>query len=212
METLSKDVLVLLAMELNYVDILKFCQSSKRINRYVCENSDFWRNWLYKEYPAAGELKVFTEEDNSASGFAKPVYVRPELVEFLRHTNLGFISGTRVPINLILKPALEKGILNRNILTNLFANYFLKHQFMDNGKKKFRVGDNMSKYLDKYLKEIEDKERGSPNAFNRNNFIFNKTPTIIAKLIIPDSELTVSQREEFKKTPLFNIQKAIQRK
>lgn len=51
METLSKDVLVLLAMELDYFTILKFCSASKKINMYVYKNNDFWRNKLAKDFP-----------------------------------------------------------------------------------------------------------------------------------------------------------------
>ena len=57
MESLSKDTLILLAMELDYADILKFCQTSKKINRYVCKNNDFWRNKLYLTYPLARKIE-----------------------------------------------------------------------------------------------------------------------------------------------------------
>lgn len=49
MERLPKDVLVMLALDLNIKEILNLCLTSRRYNRLVCENENFWRNKLLKE-------------------------------------------------------------------------------------------------------------------------------------------------------------------
>jgi hypothetical protein len=41
MENLGRDVLTLIALEMAYPDILKFCSSSSKINKAVCKNEDF---------------------------------------------------------------------------------------------------------------------------------------------------------------------------
>lgn len=54
MESLSKDVLVLLALELNLKDLLAFCESYDNVNKAVCKNDFFWSQKLFKDY----KLKV----------------------------------------------------------------------------------------------------------------------------------------------------------
>ena len=42
MEKLGKDQLFLLAIELDFPQLLKFCESSKRINDLLCQKDDIW--------------------------------------------------------------------------------------------------------------------------------------------------------------------------
>lgn len=230
MDTLTKDTLILLAMELNYAEIIKFCSTSKKVNKYVCENNDFWRNRLYKEYPFTRNLdtknsrKLFqeigneikdvntlTEEDANTSGFNIPVYVRPELIEFLLQADLGVIGKNQIPLNYFLRPELSKGILRASMVTSLLERYIRKYKFLENGKFKYRVGDDMNKYLGKYLKQIEDHDIAinKPVPFNRNNFNFNRISSVAAKFVLPRNELTPSQIQELKTVPLDNLQKLI---
>lgn len=51
MEKLNKDELMLLALQLDNASLNKLCLTSKRMNKLLCDNKDFWRNKLYKEYP-----------------------------------------------------------------------------------------------------------------------------------------------------------------
>ena len=51
METLNKDMLVKIALELDLPRLLRFCESEKRINDKVCKNNDFWRNKLERDFP-----------------------------------------------------------------------------------------------------------------------------------------------------------------
>jgi Leucine-rich repeat (LRR) protein len=51
MENASKDVLFTIALNLDLPSILKWCSSNSRINRYICQNDNFWRSKLLKDYP-----------------------------------------------------------------------------------------------------------------------------------------------------------------
>lgn len=48
---LPSDVLVLLALDLNIEDVMNFCLANRRVNKYVCENTHFWRRRLEKDFP-----------------------------------------------------------------------------------------------------------------------------------------------------------------
>ena len=50
MDKLSKDELMLLAIEFDLPDLLRFCQSSKRINDKICKQDAIWYYKLNKEY------------------------------------------------------------------------------------------------------------------------------------------------------------------
>lgn len=51
MEKIPKDVLILIALEFDLREILKFCSTSKYINRTICESQIFWRKKISREYP-----------------------------------------------------------------------------------------------------------------------------------------------------------------
>jgi len=51
MEKLEKDQLFLLATELDFPQLLKFCQTNKKINKLVCQRDDIWLYKLNKEFP-----------------------------------------------------------------------------------------------------------------------------------------------------------------
>ena len=46
---LPKDLLFLLALDMNLPDILRFCSSSSRINKTVCNNPTFWQQKLQRD-------------------------------------------------------------------------------------------------------------------------------------------------------------------
>lgn len=48
---MNKDVLFLLALEMDDPSILNFCRSSKKFNEIVCNNNNFWRQKIEKERP-----------------------------------------------------------------------------------------------------------------------------------------------------------------
>ena len=51
MDTASKDVLFTIAMNLELPDLLKWCSSSSKINRDICNNDNVWRSKLLTDYP-----------------------------------------------------------------------------------------------------------------------------------------------------------------
>lgn len=51
MEKQSKEILILLALELDLKSLLKFCQTNKKINKIICDNDIFWKNKIEKERP-----------------------------------------------------------------------------------------------------------------------------------------------------------------
>ena len=165
MDSLPKDALVLLAMELNYADILKFCNSSKKINKYICQNTNFWRNKTYITYPFIKDLNMkynlnkdfkklfsefsiidaqiknvlkFDESDYTASGYKVPSFIKPELVEFFIHADIGYV-GTKIPLNYLLWLILSKGIISKVLAYSLLVIHLQKHQFIENGKNIFML-------------------------------------------------------------------------
>ncbi len=47
---LSKDVIIYMALNLDLPEILKLCQTSRRFNKTVCKNRDFWSNKLQRDF------------------------------------------------------------------------------------------------------------------------------------------------------------------
>lgn len=64
MEYLNKDILMLLAIEMDLPSLLNFCESSKKINDKVCKQNIFWRNKLEKERPGLVSLLSIKLFDN----------------------------------------------------------------------------------------------------------------------------------------------------
>jgi hypothetical protein len=200
MENLNKDVLILLALELDYMDIFKFCDTSSKINNIVCKNNNFWRNKLYKDYPnydfqqkhnAENYKKIYQQmvieklientpdtSTQSYQGFKKPVFLKPEMINFLKNANFGNVIGTNIPINFLLAPLLEKGVLNYCILSPLFANHLKPYQV---SKGKFTASPEMNRYLSSYFDEIEKREieKHAEVRFNRNSFLYTKIMPIM---------------------------------
>ena len=48
---MNKDVVMMLALELNKEDIFSLCLTSKNFNRYVCDNRDFWKKKIELDFP-----------------------------------------------------------------------------------------------------------------------------------------------------------------
>lgn len=51
MDTLPKDVVVEMALNLSPPDLINFCITEKRQNQIVCNSEIFWRRKLVKDYP-----------------------------------------------------------------------------------------------------------------------------------------------------------------
>ena len=55
-----RDIIILLALELDHPSIINLCRSSKRYNELICKNQNFWRLKIEKERP--GVLELIDEE------------------------------------------------------------------------------------------------------------------------------------------------------
>lgn len=53
MENVPKDILVLIALELDLPNLVNLCRSHKEINRKVCQNDAFWIQKLQRDFPRA---------------------------------------------------------------------------------------------------------------------------------------------------------------
>ena len=226
MDKLSKDEILLLAMELDINSIKNFCLTCKRMKN-IFENNYFWRNKLYKEYPFSTflnldqkqdfrrfyqvvenqieNINVLCREDNSNNVFLKPSFICPELVEFLSQADLGFVKGTKIPVNYIIYPALKQKVLNRTIISQLFVRYFKEKFFSENETNYFYVGGDMNRYLGKHLTEIEKNK----NTFDRNKFKWTDFSLIISKVLIPESEITNFEQKNLKTVPLYNLSESV---
>jgi Leucine-rich repeat (LRR) protein len=56
METASKDVLFTIAMNLRLPDLLRWCSSSSRLNKDICNNDNVLRSKLLRDYP---DIEIF---------------------------------------------------------------------------------------------------------------------------------------------------------
>ena len=232
MENLPKDVLVLLAMEMGYADVLRFCTSSKRINRLVCENENFWRNKLYQTYPFSKRLQEkFTPITNYREfyrtveqqikqvtttgfkpkkliGFNLPSYIAPNLSRFLMQADIGVIPDTQVPLNYILWPVLKENILTRVLATKLLGMYLTKYRFIENGKKYLRTGPDMETFLYKEIEYLEKNDTYPQVHFNRNKFVIVHVQNLLKDLFIRPDRENMERLSSFSST-LTNIDEVI---
>lgn len=61
METLNKDVLHVLFDHLDDKSLFKACLINKRINNIICNDENFWRNRIFKNYSKTVSLKSETQ-------------------------------------------------------------------------------------------------------------------------------------------------------
>lgn len=175
METIPRDILIQIALDLNYIDILRWCVSNKYVNEKVCKNQDFWKKMLYRDYPFIPRFesnnfkklyKLLRETIVSPNIINKPVYISNNMKQFLQNTDFGTFGG--VPISEILNLTLDKNISSRPALATLIT-YYLRRNKSKTGESFFRIDEHMNKYLGKDLD------------FNKNKFQSNKIKNNIIK-------------------------------
>lgn len=120
---LPKDVLILLAVDLNLPDIISLCRINQRMNRDVCENPVFWRNKIMKDFSNANYISKNTR--NIYLKLDKLARERPELKAIL---SLIIIDNYKFPslsgdfhytyIEMIenLLNSLDKNVLNKIVV------------------------------------------------------------------------------------------------
>jgi hypothetical protein len=169
---------------------------------------------LKKNYTARGSKKkrsTLTKEGverKQGKGFAQGSFLEKPLVDFLRNANFGNVPGTSTPLRDVLKPVLDNNVLSRSILTPLLTIYEFHNglRFEEGGKKYFRAGPEMERYLGPYLTALEradaaktdqqmlDKKGKPKMRFNRNKFVYNRLQSIVNPGVKPQSKLTDQQR------------------
>ena len=55
---MNRDLLFLIALEMDLPEIIKLCETSSKINEYVCNNRNFWINKIKKTYPRVPVDKI----------------------------------------------------------------------------------------------------------------------------------------------------------
>ena len=191
MENINKDLLPLIAFDLNYPDILRFCQLSKRINNFICRNEHFWRSKLYLDYPSLRNYrydnyreayKSFVKERFSVlqsvnskklENYGRLGFINEIFSRFLQNADFGFIG--KVPVIVLITPLLKLGILSRSMALKLLIIYLYHHElnFTINDVDYFKV----DKYLDEYLNFLNLN-------FNRNKLSKYNLKTIAEKSFI----------------------------
>lgn len=205
MEQIGKDPILLIALELDFIDILRLCSTSKFMNRIICNNTTFWAIKFYKNYPFLkdiiipddfGKLYKYIEfkrneilkniEPDILNDYSQGSYVKPEIIEFLKNSDLGFIPEYNYSINYLIRPLVESRIFNRPILTRLFLIYLYKNKrnFNKNGEVHFSVDDN----IEHYFNTILDKKEKQTD-FNRYSFNYNESRNLIYKTFIKSNKL-----------------------
>lgn len=62
LQSLPKDVLLMMLLDLDLSDIVSLCQTSSRIDKDVCKNSNFWGNKIRKDFPDAKYTSLNTRQ------------------------------------------------------------------------------------------------------------------------------------------------------
>ena len=129
MDKIPKDVLVLIALELDLPTILSYCRSNSNFNRSVCDNFNFWYNKHYKEFGVnyTGEktlpaIKKYFETitNKKITALNRAITFTPSVKNFLLSANYG--PKTKEIIE-IIEPLLKLNILSRAILFNLISKW-----------------------------------------------------------------------------------------
>ena len=71
LESLPKDVIRKIGLELNPRDVINMCLSNKRLNSIICEDTNFWRNKIYIDFPTRIPFNI---QHLSASASPKRLY------------------------------------------------------------------------------------------------------------------------------------------
>ena len=111
LKKMNRDILGIIALKLDYKNILNFCLTEKRIYKSIYENNNFWRKKLYKEYQLNKNLgyfysQLFVNIQIEKVNCRKPKFICNKISEFLFNTD--FENCTEIPLNYVL--FLSKGV------------------------------------------------------------------------------------------------------
>lgn len=139
-DKLPKDILVSIAIELDFPQIVNFCKTSKRFNESICKNENFWISKLNKDY----EIKFDPNKIGSARKYYE--YITQQIRETINMEELAMRAVENCNLDL-LDYALKGGAENLYIeLTEKAAIYgcldilvFLLYSFEYNENNKLRL-------------------------------------------------------------------------
>lgn len=97
-ESLPRDVLIMIALELDLPELFSFCLTSKRFNDIACSNQNFWRSRLVKNKHLLGKQDI-TDIGDPKNYYQDRVeqfkrYLSEKLFEFARKGNLNMVKKT----------------------------------------------------------------------------------------------------------------------
>ena len=181
---------------------------------------------LKKNYTARGTKKKRVPRANAKQGlgFAQPSFLEAPLVEFLRAADLGTIPNTKTRLQDVLEPVLQYGILSRAIMTPLLTIYEFHNglRFEQDGKKFFRAGPQMEKFLGPYLtaleasdraktaEEMTDKNGKAKLRFDRNKFVYNRLQSIVNPGFRAQDSLNATEKQYVESKDIQNTLAQIQ--
>jgi hypothetical protein len=125
MERLSKDIIVKLALGMDLPEILSLCMTSKRFNRFVCENNRFWVSMIKRDYPGYPYELMKGEKDY------KDLYKRLKEKEGIITLKIKYHDGVPMASYTANLKAntLEQ---SKEIISNTFSDFIIQLSFYGN--------------------------------------------------------------------------------
>ena len=190
METTDKNVLMLIALELDMPSLYKLCSTNKKMNKLVCGNQMFWMRRLNKEYPnTIGKFPLKSD--------FRDIYL--SLKNKVKHTYYTFISqnnpGKEIPI---IYDFFTRKIndIDYEHAEERFPN-FIERQGEDAA---FQVIGNFPVGTKMYLAYSDDRDLGIKNAYLTYEESYNVIIKVVDFFIDNDYEFRDELEEETGKT------------
>ena len=175
-----KPVLFDLLLQIEPEEIITVCNSKNIKIREICYLPRFM-----EEYKNKYKIKREGKKEGYRV-FLRAVILDFNLTNFLLNADF---KNFNFEIHEIIDPLMKKSIFNRAGLTLLFLIYFKLNNLIikEGGKMFFTIDEQMNKYLNPYLTELENKTVN----FNRYKFLFNNMISVINKGVVKISEFSV---------------------
>lgn len=107
---LHKDVIPLIAIDLDLNSLNKLCQTSKNFNKYICQSSTFWRQKLLKEFPNIDVKHVKETKKLYEYLISKAELIHTRISKYLKDYNEDtFFQKSKLINDLLIRYDLKKG-------------------------------------------------------------------------------------------------------
>lgn len=163
-----KPVLFNLLLQIEPEEIITVCNSKNIKIREICYLSRFMEEYKNKYKIKEAPLR----------GLLKPVILNFNLTNFLLNADF---KNFNFEIHEVIDPLLKKSIFNKAGLIILFLIYLKLNNLIirEGGKIFYTIDEQMNKYLNPYLTELENKIVN----FNRYKIPFNRILSVINKVV-----------------------------